>query len=224
MKIVAICQARLGSTRLPNKMLLPLAGAPLVQRVLERVSRSQSLAQIVLAFPEADAESFWPIVQANPRWSGYSDMGDEADLVGRYLKAARHYRADLIVRIPCDNPCVQAEYIDEAIATYRHCDVTFYSNTTARYAGQYIDGLGAEVFSFNRLTLLDELTRGQALLREHPHRYFDYILPHADIRLDVNTQADYDFIADIYDHCYPRNEQFTIADILAYLDTKKVPA
>jgi spore coat polysaccharide biosynthesis protein SpsF (cytidylyltransferase family) len=65
-------------------------------------------------------------------------------------------------------------------------------------------------------------------LREHPHRYFEQCgllqLPTADLRLDVNTQADYEFIQDIYDHLYPTNPHFTTTDILAYLDRKKVSA
>ena len=240
MKIVAICQARMASTRLPGKMLLPLAGAPLVQRVLERVSRCKTLTHTVLAFPECDAATFWPIVRTNTQWSGYSHHGDEADLVGRYLAAAELYSADLIVRVPCDNPCIEPAYIDDAIEAYLSRGVMFYSNTMVLYpyGPVCVDGVGAEVFSMSRLKWLDQITNGNAELREHPHKYF---YNHVDLggggvvikcgnvtdgilRLDVNTQSDYEFIADIYDHCYPTNPHFTIKDILAYLETKTVPA
>ena len=245
MKIVAICQARMASTRLPGKMLLPLAGAPLVQRVLERVRQSTKVHTVVLACPLSDYGTFQPIVSAMQHTAGallscYAGPHDDADLIARYYGAGCAYDADLIVRVPCDNPCVQPEYIDEAIEAYLSRGVMFYSNTMVLYpyGPVCVDGVGAEVFSMSRLKWLDQITNGNAELREHPHKYF---YNHVDLggggvvikcgnvtdgilRLDVNTQSDYEFIADIYDHCYPTNPHFTIKDILAYLETKTVPA
>ena len=245
MKIVAICQARMASTRLPGKMLLPLAGAPMVQRVLERVRRAEKVDKVVLAYPGTDHLAFYPTVKLF--YQGFTEKqcvefflhyGDENDLVGRYLSAAKASGADLIVRVPCDNPCVQPEYIDEAITRYLALPRVFVSTTVMCWKDHlYIDGLGAEVFSLSRLKWLDQATKGQPNYREHPHLLFqdqqlieawEQYQRHANhretIRLDVNTQADYDFIADIYDHCYPTNPHFTIKDILAYLETKTVPA
>jgi spore coat polysaccharide biosynthesis protein SpsF len=204
-------------------MLLPLAGAPLVQRVLERVARSKRLDTVVLAIPSRDFDAFAPLATLTRAWL-YPYLGDDADLVGRYLSAATVFDADLIVRIPCDNPCIEPQFIDQAIDTYLKSNTVFHSTTTVNINGQWIDGLGAEVFSLSRLKILDLVTKGQPAYREHPHRYFQYVLPAPDLSLDVDTQEDYDFIADIYDHCYPQNEQFTIHDILAYLETKKVLA
>lgn len=226
MKVVAILQARMGSTRLPGKMLFDLAGAPLVQRVLERVTRAKMIDDIVLAVPSKDAATFAPIANRLAWLYGYAL--DENDLVGRYLAAAQAHEADIIVRIPCDNPCIEPSVIDEAIAAYLADPFVYYSNTTAHVGEQAIDGLGAEVVSMSRLHWLDQRTRGQAEWREHPHRYFEHCgllqLPKADLRLDVNEMKDYLFIKDIYDALYPTNPSFTIHDILAYLDTKKALA
>ena len=229
MKVVCIIQARRGSTRLKNKMLLPLAGAPLIQRVLERVKRATRLDYIVLAYPHADHDAFFPFVYQDDHLGYYADTGDASDLVGRYLSAAKLYNADLIVRIPGDNPCVEPEYIDKAVNAWLENELSCYSNTTAMVengngAWAYVDGIGAEVFSMSRLKWLDLKTRGTTSFREHPHAAFMYELPHADLRLDVNTQADYDFIADIYQALWPTNHHFTITDILAYLERKKVTA
>ena len=203
MKVVAILQARLHSTRLPNKMLLPLAGAPLVQRVIERVQRAKMLDDIVLAVPAEDARIFAPIAKGRCQLFAY--VGDEADLVGRYLACAWQFGAETIVRIPCDNPCIDPTYIDAAVQEYLFRPYVFYSNTTTLVRGSrynlHVDGVGAEVFSYSRLQWLDQKTQClDPSYREHPHKYFNFELPIANIRMDVNTQEDYDKIAALYDH------------------------
>lgn len=226
MKVVAILQARLSSTRLPGKVLMDLGGKPMVQHIIERVQRATKLDDIVLAVPSRDAADFAPL--ANGRAWLYAYSLDEHDLVGRYLSAAVAHEADIIVRIPCDNPCVDPVYVDAAIEDYLRDPVVYYSNTTALAGEQWVDGIGAEVCSRSRLAWLDQRTRGRTTLREHPHRYFEeqsmLMLPPAQIRLDVNTMQDYLFIADIYNALYPINPQFGIAEILAYLETKKATA
>jgi spore coat polysaccharide biosynthesis protein SpsF len=223
MKIVAIMQARMGSTRLPGKSLLPLAGKPMVHNIVERVQRARRLDAIVLAVPLRDAPAFAFL-------SGscflYAYAGEETDLVGRYLGAAQAFDADVIVRIPCDNPCIDPAYIDAAVERYLTEAHVYYSNTTARSGQTYVDGIGAEVCSLSRWQWLDRRTRGEVGWREHPHRYFVeqglLALPTADLRLDVNTQDDYDFIARLYAH-FTRND-FTTADVVAYMESKKVTA
>ena len=238
----------MNSTRLPGKMLLPLAGAPLLQRVIERVQRATKLDDLVLAVPSKDAADFAPI--CNGRAWLYAYPGDESDLVGRYLRAALAHDADLIVRVPCDNPCIEGKYIDEAVEQYLDECHTFYSNTTVgisqpdKFRILYVDGLGCEVLSVSRLKWLDRKTHGHPRLREHPHGWFyeqrnkwesegdcgitiNSLEPEStmsQLRLDVNMPADYDFIADIYAALWPSNNNFTITDILAYLETKKATA
>lgn len=235
MRVVAILQARMNSTRLPGKMLLPLCGKPLVQHVIERVMRATMIHETVLAFPVADTPAFSPMQTTGVSLFPYP--GDEHDLVARYLSAALAHDADIIVRVPCDNPCVEPKYIDEAVASYlarpQVYSSTFYTHWKDR---TYIDGLGAEVVSLSRLKWLDQATTHSPQYREHPHLLFqdqhliagyEQYVRHANasdtVRLDVNTPADYDFIKDIYEHCYPHNQQFGIVEILAYLHTKQVP-
>ena len=232
MRICAIVQARLGSTRLKNKVLLPLCGKPMLWHIIERVKRAALVDEVVVAYPSMDSAELKPIVMdAGAKNCPYDE--DENDLVGRYLWAAKMFQADLIVRICADNPCVQPEYIDEAVQLWRTYPLAFYSNTTVGVQGRWMDGLGAEVFSRHRLQWLDMNTAGVADYREHPHRlFYDQAERHPEwfgfpvsapvLRLDVNTEADYEFITDIYEHIYPTHPQFTIEDVLAYLKTKEV--
>ena len=106
---------------------------------------------------------------------------------------------------------------------------SFYSNTTAQVGSVAVDGIGAEVFSLSRLKWLDRITEGCTLHREHPHKYFEecqfeygngirFWNGGAAVRLDVNTQEDYEFIAEIYNHF--NHNRFTVEEVLGYLDSK----
>jgi spore coat polysaccharide biosynthesis protein SpsF len=227
MKVVAILQQRLGNTRCPGKGNLMLAGKTMDLNIVERVQRSKLIHQVVLACPPSDEDSFSYLPCRI-----HAPLVDENDLVGRYLVTAERCHADLIVRIPCDNPCVQDEFIDEAIKKYlgrpQVYVSTFYRHVKDRV---YVDGVGAEVFSISRLRWLDQATKGSPFYREHPHKLFEdqglidgweQYLRYADadktIRLDVNTEKDYLFIKDIYDHF--GDNKFHVNEVLAYLESK----
>ena len=136
MNVVAIIQARMGSTRLPGKAMLPLAGKPMITRLVERVVRAKTLTRVVLAYPFKDhADMIAALNQRddpgyNQGVGVYASKDDENDLVARYLSAAQAHHADVIVRIPGDNPCVDPAYIDQAVKTYLHEPNIYYSNTT----------------------------------------------------------------------------------------------
>jgi spore coat polysaccharide biosynthesis protein SpsF len=212
MKIVAILQARLGSTRLPGKSLFDLAGKPMVQNIVERVQRATRLDAVLLACPPQDAEAFEAIA---PGLVYAPDIADN-DLVARYLLAAIHTCADVIVRIPCDNPCVDPGYTDQAVMAYLDTPHAYYTNTTAKVRHLWVDGVGVEVVSRSRLSWLDRITRGNDLWREHPHRWFEehrvYTLPTADIHLDVNTEEDYLKIKALYERF--GHNRFTAEEII----------
>jgi spore coat polysaccharide biosynthesis protein SpsF (cytidylyltransferase family) len=214
MKVVAILQQRMGSTRLPGKALLPLAGKSMTENIIDRVRRAKRLDDVVLAVPPKDENAF-----ASMPCRIHAPLVDENDLVGRYLVTAERCHADIIVRVPCDNPCIEPDYIDEAIYKYLRRPDVFFSNTTDRCGVTMVDGIGAEVFSISRLKWLDNITREvftEPHLREHPHMLFGFILPKAHLRLDVNTQADYEFIKGIYDHF--GNNKFHVNEVLSYLN------
>jgi spore coat polysaccharide biosynthesis protein SpsF len=240
-KIVLILQARMGSTRLPGKSMKDLAGAPLVGRILERVKRCRNVAQIVVATtakPEDD------VLQNLAHHYGVETFrGSENDLVDRYYRAAKQLKADIVVRLPADNPCPEPAEIDKIISYHLGGKSEFSSNLAQVEGNGYPDGIGAEVFSFE---VLEEVwrTTSDPVKREHPHlNFFDYrtqkrsdpekyrigTIPcppefrRPDLVLDVNTPDEYEFMRELYEYLYPINPEFHITDIIRWYDEVYVP-
>src|SRR4051794_19303923 len=102
MRRVVIVQARMTSTRLPGKVLMDLAGKPLLERELERLARCRNADEVVLAIttnPDDD-----PLAALAERLGLRHHRGSEQDVLDRYLGAARDARADVVVRVTSDCP------------------------------------------------------------------------------------------------------------------------
>ena len=197
----AIIQARMGSSRLPNKMMLHLHGYSVVEWVYSRVKKSSKVAQVVFAIPDTAQDDVLAWYLQSIGANIY--RGSEADLVDRFYKAAKKYKASNVIRICADNPLVCASEIDRLI--------DFYSNNMCDYAynhipkdNRYPDGLGAEICSVD---VLQEI-HNKATTSEHREHIFNYIwdnlsqyqiktldppseLAHPYLNLDLDTMQDY---------------------------------
>lgn len=208
---------------------MPLAGKPLVERIIERVKRCTKVDMIVLATTsKREDDVLCQIAEQN----GIACFrGSENDLVDRYYQAALRYSADFIVRLPADNPVVEPAEIDRIVVHHLASDDDFSSNTHNILSNGYPDGLGAEIFSLERLKEIWKNVEDPRN-REHPHTYF-YDHPELykigtvrcppefnrpDLVLDVNTKEEYEFIASLYDALYPTNPEFHITDIIRWYD------
>jgi len=234
-----ILQARLGSTRLPGKTMMPLAGRPLIWRIIERVQRCEALDQIVVATtskPEDD------VIEDVVTRAGVSVFrGSENDLVDRYYQAASAHDAETVVRLPADNPVPEPNEIDRIVRHHRTGAGDFCSNLAEIDGSGYPDGIGAEVFSFASLEAIWR-QQGTPERREHVHlNFFDYAkqvptepdlftvstLPcpdefrRPDLVLDVNTATEYLFMRDLYEALYPKDAAFTIVDVIAWIEAEK---
>lgn len=208
-QIIAIIQARMGSQRLPRKTLMPLAGIPLIDHVLERALLSQLITKVVVAIPETLENE--PIVQRAERLGVTVFRGSENDLVKRYYDAAVSFKADIVVRICADNPLIHPSEIDRIIRYYLNNKYDFVSNVGPVMGNDYPDGLGAEVFSFSALRWIYE-NIADIHAREHVHENFyqnknrfklgTVMCPKefacSDIVLDINTKEEYDFISKLF--------------------------
>ena len=236
-RVVLIIQARMGSTRLPGKSLMDLAGAPLVGRILERVQRCRRVDEIVLAIPDTAANQ--PLGQLGRDHGVTVFAGSENDLLERYYQAAVAARADLVVRLPADNATPEPEEIDRIIDHHLTLGrAGFSSNLSVIDDSGYPDGIGAEIFDFSLLAEARE-RHPDARRREHVHlNFFDYstqqpaderwcpistvpcpaAFRRPDLVLDVNTQEQYEFMRQLYQDLYPSTPQFHITDTIRWYD------
>lgn len=209
MKVVGIIQARMGSTRLPGKSILPLAGKPLLQRFIERVLRAETLNEVVLATTVNKEDDILCSIAEDLGIEVF--RGSENDLVDRIFKCAMHHRADVIVRLCADNPLVEPLEIDRIVREYlaHGMEGYLYSNTHDIDGNKYPDGLGAEVYDFLTFAKLWKSAKTPEH-KEHPHKIFYELgkvktidcpdgMKRPELRLDVNTELDYMFVSMIYD-------------------------
>jgi spore coat polysaccharide biosynthesis protein SpsF len=236
-KVVLIVQARMGSTRLPGKSIFDLSGQSLIYRVLERIKRSNQIDELVLAIPENPEDDI--LVKEAQKSKVKIFRGSENDLLDRYYKAAKSTGADIVARIPADNPLSEPHEIDKIISHHRSLKKPGFSSNLAQVNGNgYPDGIGAEVFDFQLLenAWMNEDDKNK---REHVHlNFYDYesdksvdesLCPvttiecpekyrRPDIILDVNTKQQYEFIKEIYDFFFESNPYFGIKDIIDWYD------
>lgn len=236
-KVAAIVQARIGSTRLPGKSLMLLAGTPLVGRVIERISAATKIDKLILAIPDSIEND--PLETLGKSYGVQIFRGSEIDLVDRYYNAAKNVSCKYVVRIPADNPTPQGSEIDRIIDHHLSLNRPgFSSNLAEIYGSKYPDGIGAEIFDFE---LLEEISAdvSDSKKREHVHlNFFDYATQKAvdetwcpistvqcpsdfarpDIILDVNTQIQFEYMANLYKELYPSNPNFDIKDIIKWHD------
>ena len=235
--VTAIVQARMGSTRLPGKSMMLLAGAPLVGRVLERIKSAKKVDKLILAIPDSSEND--PLESLAKSYGVSVFRGSETDLVDRYYNAAKYFSCKYVVRIPADNPVPQGSEIDRIIDHHLSLNRPGFSSNLAQvYGSKYPDGIGAEIFDFE---LLEEASEdfSDPSKREHVHlNFFNYSTQKAidekwcpistipcpsdfarpDIILDVNTQDQFEYMANLYKDLYPSNPNFDIKDIIKWHD------
>lgn len=191
MRAVAVIQARMGSARLPGKVMLPIGGKTMLDRVCDQVARIKSLDDWVVAVPESDAAC----VRAPHRWLGPSVP------LARYAAAAEHFKADIIMRITADCPLLDAEVATAILAEFRLSSGRGYlSNVRPRRL--HPDGCDVEVFT--REMLDHQVPHAGPEEWEHvtagmPAWFFPALEPMGvDLRWTVDTEADLEFVREVY--------------------------
>lgn len=146
MKVVAIVQARMGSTRLPGKVLKTICGKPMIELLLARLSRSQEIDQIVVA-TSIDSRNA-PLANFITQLDYACEQGSEDDVLERYLQVAQKYGAEIVVRVTGDCPLIDPGLVDQTVRKFKDGRFDYVSNS---YPPTFPDGLDVEVFTFEAL-------------------------------------------------------------------------
>ena len=184
MRVVAIVQARMGSTRLPGKVLLDLEGETVLARVVNRLRRAQLIDELLVATTDRAADDV--IVKECRRLSVSVSRGDQDDVLDRYFRAAQLARTEVVVRITADCPLIDPEITDKTIAAFLAARPDYASNVLVR---TYPRGLDTEVISVAALGRAWQEAR-KPYEREHVTPYI-YEHPREFTLLSVAEDADY---------------------------------
>lgn len=224
MNVVAIIQARMSSTRLPGKVLMELAGKPVLEHVVSRIEACKTIQKIVVATSIDETDD------AIEHWCRECDVvcyrGSLNDVLDRYYQAAVQNGADAIVRITADCPAIDPTIVDEVVSEYLAGGYEFFG-----LSGEFPDGLDCTVFSFPAI----ERAWKEAQLPSEREHVGPYIEKHPELfksgglrkfvglshhRWTLDEPRDLEFLQAVFERLYQAEPPFLAADVLALLEVE----
>lgn len=232
MRVVAIIQARMGSSRLPGKVMKPVLGRPLILSMLERVRGARTLDEIVVATTTASEDDAVATLMEEHGFACF--RGHATDLLDRHLQARRAANASAVVKIPSDCPLIDPRVIDRVIAAFRAHpeEYDFVSNL---HPATYPDGNDVEVIPMHALelgwqeaTCPFEREHTTPFFWERPERFrinnvtwetgLDYSMSH---RFTIDYPDDLAFVTAVFEGLHlPGAPPFSLNEILSFLDQR----
>ncbi len=225
MRVVAIVQARTGSTRLPEKVLKKICDIPVLIHVIRRLEKCSNLNDIVIATTINENDD--KIIDILKFEKVKKFRGSEEDVLDRYYKAATENNADVIVRITSDDPLIDYNLVDEIINKLIKENTDYSCNNMPR---TYPIGLDCECFTFKALEMAwknavekREREHVTPYIREHEELFTkSFVINNknwANIRLTLDTEEDFILINTIYSHLYNKKKyNFCLHDIMELFD------
>lgn len=214
----------MGSTRLPGKVLMPLAGKPALEHVIERLGFCETLSGVVVATTTETADD--PIVELCHRLEVPVFRGSEDDVLDRYHHAAAAFDADPVVRITADCPAIDPGVADIVVGGFFEAEYDLYGLT-----GEFPDGLDCTVIA---RSALDRAWREARLASEREH-VGPYLEHHPELfaiggvevfqgqrhqRWTLDEPEDYRLLTEIFDELYEPGDPFRAADVIELLDRR----
>jgi spore coat polysaccharide biosynthesis protein SpsF (cytidylyltransferase family) len=224
-KIVAIVQARMGSTRLPGKVMMEICGKEVLLHIIDRLKACKLLDKIVIATTLSDKDDVIFDAVNNYDKSIGLFRGSEENVLERYYLAAKKFDADIIVRVTSDDPLIDPKGLDLLIQNFLDSDCDYCSNNMIR---TFPLGIDAEVFSYKAL----EKAWKEAPPFEKEH-VTEYIINNQDkfklinvkngkdlshLRWTLDYPEDFIFIKEVYERLYSKDNIFDMDDILELLN------
>lgn len=208
---------------MPGKVLLNLGGRTVLARVVERVRRSRTASQVIVATTSGADDN--RVVEECRRLGIETFRGSEDDVLDRYYQAASKARADVVVRICSDCPLIDPEIVDRAVEEFMESSADYASNALER---TYPRGLDVEVLTYKALErcwreakLFYQRSHVTAYIYENP-RLFEILrvtgeAGHSGHRWTLDTREDYQFMRAVYERM-PDHDHFSWRDVLELLD------
>jgi spore coat polysaccharide biosynthesis protein SpsF len=222
----ATIQARMGSSRLPGKVLMPVAGEPLLLRLVERIQRSRLIDRVIIATTTNSQDD--KVAKLAERMGCLCYRGSEEDVLGRVVGALREYKIEIHAEFQGDNALPDPVLIDEVIDYYVEHQAQYDYVTTALKTTY---PPGSEVTVYPAQVLFQAEKEAIASIpREHvgPHIYqrperfrccnleAPEGLHFPDVHLEVDTEEDYQVVCQVYEHFLPQHPGFTLAEAVRY--------
>lgn len=224
-KIVATIEARMTSSRLPGKVLLPIGGMPVLEMMINRLKRSRYLDGICIATTTNKNDD--PVEELGRRLEVDVFRGSESDVLGRVVGAAQSVGADIVVEAMADSPFVDPELVDRGIEEFFTHDVDYAANCIK---DTYAVGFEVQVFPVKVLaetaTLTDDIvdrTHVTYYIYKHPEKYqvYNWEAPQELVapkfRMTLDEESDYRAICTVAEALLPEHPNFTVADVTNYL-------
>ncbi|MCS5696642.1 glycosyltransferase family protein [Desulfofundulus thermocisternus] len=225
MRVIAIIQARMGSTRLPGKVLMNILDRPMLWHVVQRTCRARLIDEVVVATTSGEADEAIVSLCRSQDWPYF--RGSEEDVLDRYYQTARHYRADVVVRITSDCPLIDSGVIDRVIKAFINGqpELDYASNTLPPRT--FPRGLDTEVFSLSALERAWREDTNPAsrehvtpYIYRHPEKFrlqgVSSDIDYSYMRWTVDTLEDLNFVRKIFEHF--GNNAFSWREVLRMLD------
>lgn len=221
--IVAIVQARMTSTRLPNKVLMDLGNRTVLGQVLNQLSFSKFLNNVVLATSNDESDD------KLENWAIENNIsyfrGDLNNVLKRFYDTAKSFHADVIIRITADCPLIDPEIVDAVIKEFLDGNYDYYSNANPP---TFPDGLDTEVFTFKALEesflnaeLKSEIEHVTPYIRNHPELFKigNYLsnVNYENLRWTIDNQEDYDFLKNIFINLNNENSFISWKKVIEFL-------
>lgn len=222
MKTVAIIQARMGSTRLPGKVMMDLYGKTVLEHVITRVKKAKEIDEIVIATTVREDDNL--IAEEAKRLRVKSFRGSEEDVLSRYYYSAKENEADIVVRITSDCPLIDPKIVDGIIEFYKSNKYDLVTNAGSDLSQRtYPRGLDTEVFSFKELEAA-YIEAKEIYQREHVTPfiyensdnifYYKNDIDYSKYRWTLDTEEDFELINKIYEGLYTGEHNFYFEEIL----------
>ena len=221
----------MSSSRLPGKVMLPLAGNPLILRMYERVAFSKYAGKIVIAVTTDESDNELALLCQKNHLEVF--RGSALDLLDRHFKAAKKFDAEAVIKIPSDCPLIDPDIIDKVILYYINNSDKF-DYVSNLHPPSYPDGNDVEIMNYKTLEYAwinakkdFEREHTTPFMWENPDKFrignvlwetgLEFSMTH---RLTIDYKEDYEFINRVYDELYKQNPRFGLNDILLLLRQK----